>query len=252
MEASPIQSPTFIPKAARTAGFRLIIERGVSQFPMRPIIGERFLIGAGSNCQLQLGGEIPLLHSIIIPEGDHLWIDAVSPSPALFVNGQPVRDGELDRGDVIAIGDFVFCVDYRRPHAAVEVPEPAADRIHQEIGEYSAAELLQLLEKDLADLNQFESVRQQGATAMLQASRQHLDLSAINWQVDSRASLLQILSQLNDRSRALDLREAALAEYAQRLAHSQEELRRQLEALCARTLPAETIIQDEEELRRSA
>jgi len=250
MEPSPIHSSS-ASQAARTAGFQLIIERGISQFPMRPILGERFLIGAGSNCQLQLGGEIPLLHSIIIPEGNHLWIDAVSPAPVLFVNGHPMRESELDRGDVIAIGDFVFCVDSRRS-PVVEVPEPASDRIRPGTRQYNAAELLQLLEQDLAELNQFEFAQQQGVAAMLQASRQHPDLSAINWQKDSRASLLQILSQINDRSRALDLREAALAEHARRLADSQEELRRQLETLCDQPLPAEANDLDADQLRRSA
>lgn len=94
-------------------GYMLVIERGRSRFPHRPIWGERFLIGAGSNCQLQLGGDVPILHSIILQQADGLWIDSVVLEPALLINGKRVREGELHRGDLIEIGTFQFLVETR-------------------------------------------------------------------------------------------------------------------------------------------
>jgi len=234
-------------------GFQLMIERGVSNYPVRPVIGERYLIGAGSNCQLQLGGEIPLLHSIIIPEGDHLWIDAVSPTPPLFVNGQHLREGELNRGDVIAIGDFVFCVDHRLsapppPRSASSI-SPSAEK--PETGERTAGELIEFLEKEMVELAAFEAGQRQATASLQQAAIRSGSLPPIEWSKDPRATLLDLLAELHDRSRALDVREAALNERAQRLAESQEELRRQLDTLCRQQQLAGAIPEDAEH-RKSA
>lgn len=242
------------------SGFLLIIERGVSKFPTRPISYGRFLIGAGSNCHLQLGGDMPLLHSIILPEQDHLWIDAVSSVPALMVNGQSLRDGELHRGDVIEIGEFVFCVDYRQPAMqssahAVSVPIPATPPSGTE---RNAKELLDLLEQDLAELNQFADSRHQAAAALQQAATNMREFPQVPWQADQRASVLQMLAQLHDRAKALDQREAALEEHARRLAQSQADLQRQLELLLNRSpkeLPtgiAEAMLSKDEDRRKSA
>lgn len=212
------------------ATFQLIIERGVSRFPVRPILGDRYLIGAGSNCHLQLGGDIPLLHSIIIPEEDHLWIDAVSPIPQLIVNGRQLREGPLKQGDVIVIGDFVFCVAQKR-----SVPQPVTPIsvvLQPDAASMSAAELVDLLEQDLENLEDFERQQRQSVAALTQASIRSGTPLPIDWCHDPRASLLQLLSELHDRSRALDIREAALMDHASQLASSQEELRRQLELLC--------------------
>lgn len=233
MESSGFPNQPVSNRHSTSSGFQLIIERGISKFPVRPVIGDRFLIGAGSNCQLQLAGDIPLLHSIIIPEAGHLWIDAVSPTPLLFINGQPLRDGELNRGDVISIGDFVFCVDHQRPaQQPAASPQPAADCSPAAL---TATELVELLERDLKELNRFDQDRRKSLAALAQTASLHNvapDVAPqIDWSKDPRASLLQLLSQLHDRSRALDLREVALADHAEKLADSQEALRRQLELL---------------------
>src|SRR5688500_1252666 len=49
----------------------LEVRRGRTRAPRRAVRRQRFLIGAGSNCQLQLGGsDIPILHSILLVDED--------------------------------------------------------------------------------------------------------------------------------------------------------------------------------------
>lgn len=243
------------------SGFLLVIERGQTRFPRREITTDRFLIGAGSNCQLQLAGNIPLLHSIIISDGDALWIDAVSPEPPLLVNGQQIRDGRIERGDVVQIGEFVFSVDQKLPAAQSEVVEQPAIGTDQNIAatERTAEELLDLLTTKLAELEEFDTARRYGAGAMLQtakASKASQSVPQVDWEQDPRAELLEMLSELHDRARALDAREVMLNEHARSLERLQEELRLQLEQLCRQTegleVPTDKTSPGDLELRRSA
>ena len=252
MEFSSPHSRRFSRSESGISGFQLIIERGNSNFPVRPIVGDRYLIGAGSNCQLQLGGDIPLLHSIIVPEGDHLWIDAVSPNPPLFVNGQHLRDGELNRGDVIAIGDFVFCVDHRSaaPASGQQLSGPAV-AVEPVAEERTTTQLVDLLERELSALAAFEADQRQAAASLQQAAARSGTVPQIEWTKDPRGALLDLLSELHDRARALDIRESALNDRARQLAESQEELRRQLEALCRQQQHSSTLPEDAEH-RKSA
>ncbi len=158
--------------------FSLVIERGRSRYPLRPLNEERFLIGAGSNCHLQLGGSMPILHSIIVRQSDHLWIDALVQDPPLLVNGQQVREGELKRGDVIEIGTFVFSVARADLPVASSSPAPvaaapatplAADETSKEP---SPAELIHALVSELDELQELERRKLQGANALLEAARQ--------------------------------------------------------------------------------
>jgi hypothetical protein len=148
--------------ASSSSGFLLSIERGRTRFPQRPILADRFLIGAGSNCHLQLGGDIPFLHSIIIPEGDHLWIDAVVAEPPLLVNGQAVREAELRRGDVLEIGSFVFSIGYSASVAAApNRPDPQS---------MTAVQLLDAIGSEMQRLTQFASDREQAAKTLIDAA----------------------------------------------------------------------------------
>ncbi len=140
--------------------FLLVIERGRSRFPQRPIDGERFLIGGGSNCHLQLGGQIPLLHSIILNDAGRLWIDAVVSEPPLVVNGQQVREVELNPGDVIEIDSFIFSVELR------DSALPAADEVPVSD---PALEYLQYLSNELESLERIAAGKQQGMQALVAA-----------------------------------------------------------------------------------
>lgn len=84
------------------------IRGGRTRFPKRPINGHRLLIGSGSGCHLQLGGGMPMAHSVI-RRGQNGWtIEALVAEPWLFVAGQHVRHAALTDGDVINIGPFTL------------------------------------------------------------------------------------------------------------------------------------------------
>lgn len=151
----------------------LEIRRGRTRAPRREIRGRRFLIGAGSNCQLQLGGDdMPILHSILLIEEDGAHIDAVIPSPQLLVNGRPQRSVDLHDGDVFTIGKFEFQVHVPDPMAAlqslarptVNAPESVAD-----LSAVSASELVAHIEAEQQQVAALEQGRRNGAQALLDA-----------------------------------------------------------------------------------
>lgn len=224
--------------------FVLHIERGRTDFPERPINAERFLIGAGSNCHLQLGGEFPILHSIVIPRDEDLWIDAVVPAPLLIVNGRPVRESLLQRGDVIEIGEFVFTVGKREPaepNALESIDEPLP------AGELTAAELVDHLEAEMSGFEELDQARELGARALLQAAR--AAAPPVDVQQEREDTIRELLLELQQRSEELNRRERILNDYAARLERTQQEIRDQLRALEAR-LAAES--DDNAELRLTA
>jgi len=101
---------------------------------------------------------MPLLHSIILNESGHLWIDAVVSDPPLLVNGQTVREGELHRGDIIEIGSFLFSVEQQDVTVSAEQPTP------DEPFEY-----LQFLSNELDALQQVAASKNIGMHALLGA-----------------------------------------------------------------------------------
>lgn len=151
----------------------LEIRRGQTRAPRRDIRGRRFLIGAGSNCQLQLGGaDIPILHSILLVEEDGAHIDAVVPTPQLMVNGRPQRSVDLHDGDVFSIGKFEFQVHVPRPHAALQAapaPVEPADLAEAELPQMTATELVAAIEAEQQQVDAFENSRRLGARALLEA-----------------------------------------------------------------------------------
>lgn len=206
--------------------FVLQIERGRTAFPERPINAERFLIGAGSNCHLQLGGDFPILHSIVIPRGPDLWIDAVVPNPALIVNGRPVRESVLEQGDIIEIGEFVFTVGKREPTES-EVNELPDDLSN--IAELSAGELVERLEAEMTFVEDQEAAREQGAAALLQAAAGSGEERVL--MEEREATIRQLLVELQQRADELNHRERLLNEHARQLEQTQRQIREQLRAI---------------------
>lgn len=159
--------------AARSSNDKLWLEvrRGLTRSRRRPIRSQRFLIGAGSNCQLQLGGEeIPILHSILLVNEEGAHIDALVSTPELLVNGVPQRTADLKHGDVFSIGRFEFAVNV--PDGTVLSQAVAEELPLTEIGnleEMSAAELVERIEQEQACVDRFENARAEGARALLQS-----------------------------------------------------------------------------------
>ena len=156
---------------SKTDHLWLDIRRGRTRARRRPVRSRRFLIGAGSNCQLQLGGdEIPILHSILLMDDDGAHIDAVVSTPELLVNGIPQRAADLHDGDVFSIGRFEFAVNVPDQFAASQV---AVDELPlddaTDLESMSAAELVERIEREQAAVDRFENSRSQGAAALLQS-----------------------------------------------------------------------------------
>lgn len=151
----------------------LEIACGKTASPIRPIQCDRFLIGAGPQCDLRLGGDMPLVHSIVHLSSGTICIDPVADSPELLVNGRP-GPAELQSGDEIVIGQFRMilhgadlAVAVQPAAAPAEEVLEAADEIDP--SELSAAELVDLIEREEAMIEEFESGREAGAEALLDA-----------------------------------------------------------------------------------
>ena len=156
--------------------FQLEIARGQTAHPLRPILGDRYLIGSGNWCDLCLGGpQMPVLHSVIHRDGEQIWIDAVAPAPELTINGLATQFGELQAGDELAIGAFQFHLrqnDRASKFTAVSSidsvkPVPELD----ELPNLSASELIDLLAGELELADEIERRKQRGTEALLDALR---------------------------------------------------------------------------------
>lgn len=155
----------------------LEVRRGRTQFPHRPLIASRCLIGSGSNCHLQLGGEVPMLHSLLVLQEGQWTLEVVAPEPTLFVNGEACRHRALSVGDRIQLAEFEFALcrgekgvpkpDRRRPHHQAFMVQS----LREETAGLTASELLERLESELSAIELYEQGRQQGAMALLDAAR---------------------------------------------------------------------------------
>ena len=201
-------------------------------------------LGAGSNCQLQLGGDdIPILHSILLVNEEGAHIDAVVPWPQLIVNGTPQRTADLHDGDQFTIGKFEFAVHEQRPAAAGQAlaMTPAADLPDvpesEDLASLSVAAIVERIERDQRQVEQFDTARESGALALLQAAKQ----AARDREGDSPVSADELLRELQDLSRELDRRarllaqrEAECAERAANLLKVHDEISEQMEEIGAR------------------
>lgn len=182
----------------------LEVRRGRTRAPRRPVRTRRFLIGAGSNCQLQLGGDdVPILHSILLIDEDGAQIDAVVPAPELYVNGVPQRAATLRDGDVITIGKFEFAVHVQQPADAdgaernLPAEEPDSPFGEEDLSELSAAALVERLESELRRIEQFRCSRETGAAALLQAARRHGGEEGDEAEARAQQAVLLELQQLS-------------------------------------------------------
>ncbi len=173
------------PQGGARTGRHVTLEvcRGITRFPNRPVLSERFLIGAADECHLRLGGEsMPALHSILLCQDTAVHLEALAQSPELRVNGAVVADALLNDGDTIEIGPFallVHCVEQSAPAAAAApgcTVKLTADMVAEETplrlnaSEMSAEELADALEAEDQLIDALESGRHLGAKALLQSA----------------------------------------------------------------------------------
>lgn len=234
------------------------VSRGRTRFPRRPVAGDRLLIGAGSNCQLQLGGnDVPFLHSILVVENE-VSIEAFVPQPELRVNGQPTRGASLHDGDRLAIGAFEFSVHIRRdttPSASEDLYAPiplelahqaANEPAQEDASQLSASELVSRIESLETQCDAEDEGRRTGAAALLDAVRMAAPQTPTAGQ-DRPPEILLLRDLMNlsqDLERRLtDLRqqEQEHAARAAALLAAQEKLTEQLRAARQTIDPPQTL-----------
>lgn len=162
------------------------IVRGRTSFPHRPVRGDRFLIGAGSQCDLQLGGpEIPMLHSLIVVHPRGVTLEAFAPTPDLLVNGEKRRSVTLRHHDRVEIGR----VELRFHNPAEVAPLPTQlDGVPDEVpvDDPSLADPIALTAEELTDLTETTSAGDMTLDALVE--RLEEERQAAQELADRRAS----------------------------------------------------------------
>jgi hypothetical protein len=228
------------------------IERGRTQFPRRPFRGERLLIGAGSNCELQLGGAgIPILHSLIHRDGSNLRVEAIVDSPRLIVAGRPVREAIVTDGDRIEVGSFAFRVQVNAASVAwrndlLAPIDVAAVLVEEErlkslsvASELSAAQLADRLEAELRTTNHDALGQRLGLEALVraalavpahEATDDGCEITEVVARLEQMAGQLAAQSQnLCQREQALTEQTAAILQLKERLESASVELQNESE-----------------------
>jgi hypothetical protein len=174
---SPAPDAGFAGQPSQFHPVQLVLEvtKGQTRFRRRPVTTPRFLIGAGSTCDLRLGGEgMSALHSIITSAACEIAIEAIAGEPALTVNGRLVQNAVLHDGDVIAVGEVELLARFEAGHAPAEatgisaaVASPEDDE--RPLAELSAAELVDRIAEDERLIEDFEERQRVGANALVEA-----------------------------------------------------------------------------------
>ncbi len=151
----------------------LRITRGKTKFPFRAIESDRFLIGAGSCCQLQLSaGNIPMVYAIVHQVQGGYQIEALHSEPAMLVNGTKQQFAILQPGDKLNLGayEFEFLIDQvehvlrATPEEVQEVaqqpthskPQSLIPPVPEKIDELTALQLVSRIERELELIDQLE------------------------------------------------------------------------------------------------
>lgn len=246
--------------------YSLEITKGKTNFPIRPVQGNRLTIGAGSCCGLQLAGSnVPILHTVIQIEQGEVLIEAIAPQPKLLLNGIPIRTSPLSDGDSISIGPIEFVFRLTRPQTATSIstarlsgslletsahitPDKRDLSMTNEpiLKNLSASELVDLMEQDFQMIQQYESRRDQGAAALLShvhQMKEKQEEQLENHEVLSEKEQLELLAdleamteeltqfseELQQRADQLTSREKQYESAAASLLETQEKLASQLD-----------------------
>jgi predicted component of type VI protein secretion system len=218
----------------------LEISRGRTQHPLRPVSSKRFLIGSSERCDLRLGDpEIPALHTLIVVDGGHIWLETLAPLPAVELNGRPVTSVRLNDGDQIRIGSFELVAhvsappvnsDASPPQSPVPVSEIAAvDQIEEvvepEASSLSAADLVERIEAATQLVNEFERRQRLGIEALLESIDRQDGLAEAASADPSRGTVLP-MSEVADESSnpSLDDIESLVSELSEVLGQLEKRL----------------------------
>ena len=202
------------------------IRGGRTRFPKRPINGHRLLIGSGSGCHLQLGGGMPMAHSVIRRTHSGWTIEALVADPWLIVAGQHVRQATLHDGDVIEIGPFTLVAHLTAAAedallAPIDIPAVlAADRspaFAEDINDISAEELVDRLATELTAA----AIDEHGGDAAAEL----IDEAGLaeSSSIDEEQLISEVMKQLAELTAQVAVRGAALEAVAAALGESGNE-----------------------------
>lgn len=230
------------------AGMCLEIVRGRTQFLRRPVLRERFLIGAGSNCDLQFADSVPMVHSVLSFRDGTWHIEALANDPPLRINGAHVREAVLSEGDRIEIAGFVL--RFARQRVAQSIPAEAVAS-EEDSAEFTglieataadpkgltAAELADHIESALHLLEQVQERQRSGLQALVQRAVQEglKPRETKEAPTDSfSADLPMLLERVDRRLEELGRHEADLQTHLQSLLKQQTQVQREIEGVASR------------------
>lgn len=260
-KGDPVSETRHLTAGSFPPGPWLEIVRGRTSFPCRPVRGDRFLIGAGSQCDLQLGGtDIPLLHSVIVVDAHGATIEAFTPKPELLINGQPRRSVSLQHQDTIEVGRIQLL--FHNPAAALPpatIEESASEVFHEatalpsledleladvsaeETGELTVEQLVNRLEEEQSAIDSLEQRRLAGAQALLDAIRRAGAEEALDQGFEGEQDpdgaeiesipIRPIVDEWDERERQLLEMEQNLAAKAAELATVQDRIAEQIDQI---------------------
>ncbi|HEY3967862.1 MAG TPA: FHA domain-containing protein [Planctomycetaceae bacterium] len=173
-----------VPEPVLPVHLILEVTRGSTRFRRRPVTSTRFLIGSGTTCDLRLGGDdMPALHSIITTSGREISLEAIAAAPALAVNGRPIQSVLLRDGDLISVGQVELLARLEAGHAPAVIAPTAAGAqsamdAERPLADISAAELVDLIEQEEREIEEFEGRQQVGMKSLVQAIMSRADRPA--------------------------------------------------------------------------
>ena len=145
----------------------------LANFRTRPVVNPRFLIGAAATCDLRLGGDdMPALHSIITVSEREIALEAIAAEPAMIVNGRRVEQVCVHDGDLIAIGEVELLARFEagQPPAQTETASvTTGSSVERPVSELSAIELVDRIEHEERQIEEFEQRQNVGAQALTEA-----------------------------------------------------------------------------------
>src|SRR4051812_25687603 len=77
--------------------------------PPIPLLRPVTLVGSRSNARIHLtSSSVSKAHALIVRDGDTTYIRDLASRNHVYINGEEIREHDLDDGDLIKIGSFTF------------------------------------------------------------------------------------------------------------------------------------------------
>ena len=206
-----------------------------------PLETHEFHIGRAATCDLELDDpHAPILHSVIRHQQGAIWVESLTQSAKLEVNGQPVKRLSLRDGDRVSGEQFAFCVRQQVPVEEMLVEDSPFENLSQ----FTATELCDRIEAEEQAIAEFEGGRRAGYRALITAAtglfgQSNNPDSASQQDHDGRID--RIMQQIRSLSSALDQQAEAMTNHelelldaAAKMQSLQERMNQQLDSILDR------------------